>query len=295
LTIDPKIVARRPWVILGCGYTGTHLARRLLEARATVTVTRRSRAALDEIAARCPGVKTEVVDLADAGALDGLIPDEAVVVDSVPPSAGDVSADRAVARASAEAGASRLVYLSSTGVYPPADGAWVDEEVAPAPAGARGQARLAAEQALLEEAEERGLSAVTLRIVGIYGPGRGVVARMKAGRYRVIGTGDTWVNRVHVHDIASAIMAAGVAEPLEHRVYNVADDGPEPSAVYAAAVAEALGLPPPPRVPLSEVPPAVAAMLGANRRVSNRRMKESLGVILRYPTWRDSLAELVAE
>ncbi len=34
---------------------------------------------------------------------------------------------------------------------------------------------------------------------------------------------------------------------------------------------------------------------GANRRVSNRAMKEDLGVRLGYPTYRDGLAALVQD
>ena len=34
---------------------------------------------------------------------------------------------------------------------------------------------------------------------------------------------------------------------------------------------------------------------GANRRVSNRAMKEDLGVALAYPTYRDGLAALAAD
>lgn len=290
---DPKIVATRPWVILGCGYTGTHLCARLLEAGARVTVTRRTNDSLQSLMPSVATADGRVFDASAPAGLEGIIARGAVVVSSIPPTPGDTSAERAIADAAADAGAHRLIYLSSTGVYPPSNGAWVDETVEPAPASARGRARLAAESAALDTARERGLSAATLRISGIYGPGRGVVARTKAGNYRVIGAGDTPVNRVHVYDIASAIMAVGVADPLEHTIYNVADGNPECSAVYGDAVASALGVAPPPRVPLSEVPANVAAMLGANRRMSNQRMRESLGVELRYPSWRDSLDELV--
>ena len=62
----------------------------------------------------------------------------------------------------------------------------------------------------------------------------------------------------------------------------------------ADAVAARLGRPPPPRVPASAVAPEVAGMLTANRRIANRRLREQLGVALRYPSWRDALAEELA-
>jgi nucleoside-diphosphate-sugar epimerase len=180
------------------------------------------------------------------------------------------------------------VYLSSTGVYPPSpDGAWIDEDVEPAPAGPRGAARLAAETALLDAARDAGVEAVILRIAGIYGPGRGVPARLRAGSYQIVGEGNTFVCRVHVDDIASAVIAAGTADPLPGRVFNVCDDEPAPSSEVADETARMLGVAAPPRVPLDQVSPDVATMLTANRRVSNRRLREVLGVTLRDPTWRE--------
>ncbi len=193
--------------------------------------------------------------------------------------------------AAAAAGpARRVVYVSSTGVYPRGDEAWVDEEVPLAPLGPRGARRLAAERAVLHGCAAAGIDAVTLRVAGIYGPGRGVVARMRGGNYRIVGPGDTYVSRIHVYDLCSAILAAGVVDPLQHRAYNVADDEPTTSLDYARQVATALGMPMPPQVRFKDVPTSVAAMLGANRKVANARMKAELGVELAYPTWREGLA-----
>jgi nucleoside-diphosphate-sugar epimerase len=281
---------RRPWVIIGCGYTGTHLARRLVESGAEVAVTRRTRAAADELASSV-GVAAHVADLLDPATLDGVIRAGAIVVDSAPPSSSDGLAETSLANAAADAGAHRIVYISSTGVYPAGgdDSDWIDEDTPPAPPSERGQRRLAAETALLATAAARGVEAVSVRAAGIYGPDRGVIARMRAGTYRIIGEGNTHVCRVHVHDLVSAVVAAGLVDPLQRRVYNACDDEPCPSSAFSDAVAEAFDLPKAPRVPATDVPPAVAAMLSANRRVSNRRLVEELGVKLAYATWRDSL------
>jgi len=278
----------RAWWIAGAGYTGMRLATRLAEAGARVIATRRNVAALTGLD---DTIECRAVDLGDPETLAGAIPAGAVVVDLAPPAPTGTAAEHNLAAAAAAAGAARVVYVSSTGVYGAADGRWVDEDEPTVPLGPRGGSRLEAERALLAAARERDLEAVSLRVAGIYGPGRGVVARMRAGSYRIIGAGDTFVSRVHVYDLCSAIIAAGVVSPLPRSVYNVADDEPTTSTEYAAAVAEALDLDLPPRVPESEVSTSVAAMLGANRRVSNARLKAELGVELRYPGWRDSLAD----
>ena len=59
----------------------------------------------------------------------------------------------------------------------------------------------------------------------------------------------------------------------------------------ADAVAAHFGLPPPPRVAADTVDPEVAGMLTADRRIANRRMKDELGVVLRYPSWRSVLTD----
>ena len=257
-------------------------------------LTRRGAQPADELAPLCAaGARYHGFDL-DADPVDvSWLPHNAIVVVSTPPAREPGRAGERERRlVQALADPARVVYLSSTGVYPRGDGGLTDEQVAAAPAAAHGAARLAAETAVLEAAAARELGAVSLRIAGIYGPGRGVVARMRAGNYRIIGDGSGYVSRIYVHDLVSAIIAAATIEPLPHSLVNVADDEPCPSIDYARAVAARLSLPPPPLVPVQDVPPMVAALVGSNRRVDNRRLIDDFGVRLRYPSWRDSLDEL---
>ena len=272
------------WVIAGCGYTGEHLARRLLAGGQTVIATTRRPERAAELRDRL-GIET-AADLAELD-LAG-----AVVIDSIPPSSDDGAPERA--RVDLCADARRLVYLSSTGVYGRGDGSWFDEDTPPAPTGARGRRRLAAETAVLEQARRRELSAVALRVSGIYGPGRGLVERIRAGGYTVVPPGDTPVCRVHVDDLASAIIAAATIDPLPRSIYCVADDEPASSREHADGIADMLGVPRPGDRDPAEVSAAVREMLGAGRRISNRRLKEELGVRLRYPTWREGAEALIA-
>jgi len=281
------------WVIIGAGYTGTRLATRLCAARANVIVTRRSEAAAADVAAASGCARSAVVDLEDLDSLRRVLPEGAVVVDSAPPRASTVG-ERNLVRACAEAKVSRLVYLGSTGVYPPAAGGWVSEDEEPAPEAPRGQARLAAERALLAAARDNGLPAVALRIAGIYGPGRGAHLRLAAGTHRVVGSGDTMISRIHVDDLVTAIIAVATLPALPFEIVNVADDEPSSARETADGIAALLGVPPPPSVPPSEVSADVRAMLGADRCIDNTRLK-SLGVELRYRSWREGMAAVLAE
>ena len=273
------------WLIVGCGYTGTQLARTLVAqpAPAEVTITRRDREVARALGAAL-GVRGERADLADPGSLE--VPDGAIVVCTAPPGrdpAGEIAALLAAARRAA-----RIIYVSSTGVYGPGRGAWVDESWPVAPITESGRARAAAEAALAASP----VPWVALRAAGIYGPGRGLADRIRAGTYRVIGDGKSHVSRIHVVDLVAAIVRAGeaaIAGPI-----NVADDDPAPAGEVADAIAARLGLPPPPRVPADAVPLEVAGMLTADRRIANRRLRDELGVELRYPSWRVALDEELA-
>jgi nucleoside-diphosphate-sugar epimerase len=292
------------WLIVGCGYTGTQLARTLVarpELAGEVTITRRDGEVARALGAAL-GVRGARAELAGPAQPrvpraehtprtphtppDALhVPPGAIVVCLAPPGgdpAGEIRALLGAARAAA-----RIVYVSSTGVYGPGHGAWVDETWPIAPITDSGRARAAAEAALAEAT----VPWVALRAAGIYGPGRGLVDRIRAGTYRVIGDGTSHVGRIHVADLVAAIIAAGTTA-LTGPV-NVADDDPAPIGEVADAVAARLGVPPPPRVPVAAVSSEVAGMLTADRRLANRRLRHELGVVLRYPSWRDALeAEL---
>jgi nucleoside-diphosphate-sugar epimerase len=275
------------WVIIGAGYTGGMLAERLVNSGDNVIVTRRQAGAAAAAAQSLipPGgrlhsgfVRGVVVDLADAGTIAGVIPDGAIVVCTAPP--GDDPVAEITRLVAAAHSAARIVYVSSTGVYGPANGEWVDESAPVAPHTRSGVARAAAEAAL-------GSHGVALRVAGIYGPGRGLVARIRAGTYRIIGDGSLHVSRVHVVDVVESIVRAGTTTIAG--AINIADDAPDPIGEVADAIAAQFGLPPPPRVPVDSVDDEVAGMLTADRRIANRRMKDELGVVLRYPTWRSAL------
>lgn len=265
------------WYVLGAGYVGQTLVRALVARGDHVTLTRRDAAVAERLAAEL-GVHGVRADLGDRASL--AIPDGAIVVCLAPPGA-DPAAE--IDQLIDAAGTRRIVYVSSTGVYAPGCGAWVDEGWPLAPTTASGRARLAAETALASAP-----SWIALRAAGIYGPGRGTADRLRAGNYRVVGDGSSHVSRIHVDDVVTAILAAGAS--AASGFVNLADDDPAPIGEVADATAALLGVPAPPRVPVSEVSSEIAGMLTADRRISNARMKRELGVVLRYPSWRDALA-----
>ena len=131
-------------------------------------------------------------------------------------------------------------------------------------------------------------NAIALRAAGIYGPGRGLVDRLRARTYRIVGDGSAHVSRIHVDDLVTIILAA--AGSTATGAFNCADDDPAAIGELADSLAATLGVPPPPRVPIESVTAEVAGMLGADRRISNARMKRELGVTLTHPSVRGGVA-----
>jgi nucleoside-diphosphate-sugar epimerase len=272
------------WVIVGCGYVGNALARRLVDEHHDVIVTRRELfAAVTSARAIGPDVRGIAIDLATPATLVAAIPEQAIVVCLAPPGRDPRGELEALLTASREA--RRFVYVSSTGVYASAAGEVVDETWPVQPITETGKARVLAESAVANAP----ISSIVLRVAGIYGPARGLVDRIRAGTYRIIGDGTSHVSRIHVSDLVTAIVRAGTSAVTG--AVNIADDDPAPIGQVADTLAARLGRPPPPRVPAESVDREVAGMLTADRRIANRRMKQELGVVLQYPSWRSGLTD----
>jgi len=202
------------------------------------------------------------------------------VLSSVPP---DEAGDPVLRRYGRGLAGKWLGYLSSTGVYGDAGGAWVDES-APADRGRRPSRNRA-------DADWLALGARVFRLPGIYGPGRSPLDRVRGGEAHRTGLAEQVFSRVHVEDIASGVVA-GFAAPAG--AYNLADDEPASQDAVVAYAAALLGVPPPAIVPLESLSPAARGFYAENRRVANGRAKRVLGWTPRYPTYRDGLRALNA-
>ena len=216
---------------------------------------------------------------------------------SIPPDKeGDAALDCHGADIAALPGVEWIGYLSTTGVYGDTGGARVDESATPAPTGERGRRRLRAEQAWLAFGARHGLAVHVFRLAGIYGPGRNALATVRRGAAKRIEKPGHVFSRIHVADIAQ-VLAASIARPNPGAIYNVCDDEPAPAADVVAHACALLGVALPPLTPLDEadLSPMARSFYADNRRVSNARIKNELGVALRFPDYRTGLASLLAE
>ncbi len=186
-------------------------------------------------------------------------------------------------------------YLSTTGVYGDHKGGWVDETAALTPATKRGRARVQTEGEWQALQREHGLPLHIFRLPGIYGPGRGPFAKVRAGTARRIIKQGQVFSRIHVEDIAQTLLAS-MRAPNPGAIYNVCDDDPAPPQDVIGYAAHLLGVDPPPAIKFeeAELTPMARSFYAESKRVDNTRIKEDLGIALRYPTYKTGLDALFA-
>ncbi|MFM8525124.1 MAG: SDR family oxidoreductase [Cyanobacteriota bacterium] len=187
-------------------------------------------------------------------------------------------------------------YLSTTGVYGDHQGGWVDETTSTTHCRNRSQARVQAEQAW----QARGWPLQCFRLPGIYGPGRCPFSSLHQQRARLIHKPGQFFSRIHVDDIAGAVLH-NLLLPADQRpaVLNVADDFPCPSSETLGYAAHLLGLKLPPCERYEDVAENLSPMARSfwqeNRRVSNRLLRRTLGYQLIHPTYRQGFQASLEE
>ncbi|WGD54229.1 SDR family oxidoreductase [Bradyrhizobium sp. CB1650] len=270
--------------IFGLGYSARHFVHRFGGAFSHITATVRDSAKQ----ANLSGIELHPFPGDDRALVERMRSADILLV-SIPPDRGGDPVIAAFADALAARRGRKTIYLSTVGVYGDHGGAWVDEST-PARAGLdRTRMRVAAEQAWLDAT--RGEAAI-LRLAGIYGPDRNALATLRAGSARRIVKPGQVFNRIHVDDIAGAIMAT-VRCP-RGGTWNVCDDEPAPPQDVIAYAVKLMGVPPPAEEAFETAKMSAMArsFYAGNARVSNTRLTRELGVTLAFPNYRQGLDAL---
>jgi nucleoside-diphosphate-sugar epimerase len=257
------------YVILGCGYTGRRVAMRLRARGLPVLATSRTPAGLRDLTEAGVTVVRMVWEENDTvEALKEQLWPERRTLYSIP--SGMARLQPLLQ--------GRLVYLSTTGVYGKQH---VVNELTPAKPETPRELRRWQEEQLASRASN---SVLVLRAAAIYGPERGVHASMGAGSYRLIGSGENYVSRIHVDDLAAGA-EAGLLGDLTG-AWPVADEEPCRAREIAEYCARLLNVPMPPSGEASNEDDTRLA----DRRVDGAAVRAALGVKLRYPSYRDGIA-----
>jgi nucleoside-diphosphate-sugar epimerase len=186
----------------------------------------------------------------------------------------------------------RMVYVSTSGVYGDCAGERVDESRPAAPQTNRARRRLDAERRLTEWAASRRVALVVLRAPGIYAADRLPLERIRAGTPVLRPEDDVYTNHIHAEDLA-LIACRALEDDAPAGVYNAVDDTELRMGQWFDLVAHAYALPRPPRVSMQRakemMAPSLLSFMMESRRLDNRRLKNLLGVRLRYPTVHEGL------
>jgi nucleoside-diphosphate-sugar epimerase len=285
---SPNRTDRPRVLILGCGYLGARLARRLIAAGHAVTGTTRSEesapAVLETGAAHALWSSTDPDAVGRLAELAGATP---WIFFAAAPSRGMSYGDvylktaRHMAAALPATAPEAVVVVSSSSVYGVSDGSWVDETVPAQPPRRAGETLLEMERTLLETP---GLPVRVVRSVGIYGPERTPAHRLDSGE-AFVGTGEEWVNLIFVDDLAR-ILERVAERGRNGAVYLAADGAPVRRRDYYAEAARLAGLPEP-RFSGGGAGPHFE---GLGKRVRSELLAAELDLELRYPDYRAGLA-----
>jgi len=302
----------RVFVVGGTGFLGTHLLPKLLEHGYDVTVLTRSRekaASFETV-----GIKVLVGDLLQPEPfMPSLTPQDAVISVAMPEiQPGRITSKRfgilqkqtttyfSTSIAIAEKLSCLLILTLGTSFRTAgdevADESWSIERF--------GMTRIGeVVDSLISEAIERGSPPLIQMLPGqIYGPGglfrNFMYEWMKKGKYRVIGSGNNYIPRIHVEDCAEAYVQVLRKLPLGGK-FIIADDGPCTVREFSDYMADCMNVPRPKSVPGFIIRIVMGKLIyetvTMNCRVNNAKAKKHLDWKLKYPTYREGLPAAIKE
>jgi nucleoside-diphosphate-sugar epimerase len=279
-------------LILGCGYVGQRLAQWLVQQRVEVCATNQTGASIQ-------GLSIPIFPFVCATGYDSKpLPVAALenvthVVSTIAPDSQGIDpvAASLMPLLKSSSCLQWFGYLSTTGVYGDTQGAWVDEKSTPNPQNARSQHRVTIEATFLNS----GLPAHIFRLPGIYGPGRSILDKLRAGTAQHVYKPGHVFSRIHVDDIVQTLCKS-MRSPHPGAIYNVADDEPSESGDLLKEAATLLNIQPPAAQLYSQVSlsPMAASFWSECRRIRNNKIKQTLGVQLAYPSYREGLRAILA-
>lgn len=275
--------------VAGTGFTGSRILKHLQAAGHEVRGLNRS-----GVCKECPQVTVVKGDVLSKEGLNALgeLPEMDLLISTL---SGTGLKDPADYRALYVDGPRRLMealrwrhsprvwMLGSTGVYGETEGEWVDEQTEPRPLHRNGEVQLEAERALQVACDTCSI----LRLSGLYGPGRERLVR-QAMRERPFLKPGVWSNQIHGDDVAEVVSFLAGRNCAPPPVLLVSDACPALRKEIFVWVRETCGRP---EGCLDEDHPRRASANRGNKRICTDKLK-SLGVTLRYPSYREGLRAL---
>lgn len=283
-----KSQSQKQVLLLGAGYTAKALIPALLSRGYSVSATSRQPHTLSGL-----GVTPILFDTEVSPEVRRAVAEAQIILSSIPPVGGRDPVIQAFSHAFAKHSPNLewAGYLSATSVYGDRSGHWVFENEILNPGTQRGRDRIAAELDWMES----GVPVHIFRLAGIYGPGRNPFGKLRKGNARAIIKPGHIVNRIHVDDIVSVLLAA-IDSPNPMQAFNIADGTPAPPQDVLDFAADLIGADRPPRLPLetADISPMARSFYKDNKRVSNAFAQKAFGWTPQYLDYKSGLKAVLA-
>lgn len=291
--------------IFGCGYLGIRLADTLINHGYEVGALTKNQTYAEILKAK--GIKEVIVDRLESDTWHSLVGSEYSKIINCVSSAGNGlsgyessyhQGQASIIRWAKSHSVKSFIYTSSTSVYPEDSGAWVEENSLEDEAIHSDAAQiLRRAENLIEKNQSHFGQYFILRLSGIYGPKRHYLLNQIQSSKVIAGSGDYFMNMIHVDDILSAILKLiNSEEPIASGIYNLSDDTPTRKEDVVKWLAEQLNL----SVPsfdkdLLSQRNASRKTRTKNRRIANRKLKDSLGLALKYPSFKEGYSQIIKQ
>jgi len=272
---------KNKFLILGCGFSGSFFAKKIRKLGCIALTSSRS--------------ENKDPNSFVFNSENGIVPDEKIfagvthVLSCIPPDKnGEDPVLKSLQGKLQSLSPEWVGYLSTTGVYGDTKGDWVSEIDEPNPFQNRSHKRLNCEKEWIES----GLPVQIFRLPGIYGPGRSTFEAIKNKKIRVISKKNQVFSRIHVADIANAIiyLLQNKNSLKFYQFINIADDEPCSQLEIIQYCYDLLGLTMPKPILFEDVKDALSPIAKSfwieNRRVSNKLLCETLGYKLIYKNFK---------
>ena len=240
----------------GTGFTGSHLARRLLQKGHQVLVLDNKSGLFDDELKKM-GADIYLGSVTDQDLVDKTVQCCDVVYHlaaafrsvNLPKKtywAVNVEGTRYLLDAAMDYGVQKFVYCSTCGVHGHVKKTPSGEDAPIAPADYYQYTKHEGEK-IVAEYVEKGLRAVTLRPSAIYGPGDPerfsiLFKRIKDGRFLMFGRGDAHYHPLYIDNLLDAFELAGAPDKGNGEVYLIADEQYASLNELVIAIGKAMGI-----------------------------------------------------
>ena len=187
-------------------------------------------------------------------------------------------------------------YLSATNVYGDHNGEYVSEFSSLKGTTSKGINRIKAEGQWTEHSKENNLPLHIFRIAGIYGPERNIFERIKLNKFNHIIKNDQYFSRIYISDLVN-ILFASMNKPNPINIYNIADDTPSSICDVVDFICQKTSCTIPEKISFEDLDKKQQqdSFYSENKRINNRLLKEDLGIILKYPSYREGYEEIIKD